>query len=182
MQTIVNYETLKSKKWNGGKTKEYFKDKDDFGIRISSATIDQGVSEFSDFTGYKRMLSILKNSVELNINGIFKTMNKDSVIQFEGSDKVLSKCDNEIIDFNVIWKEKDFIVKMNRMERDEKIIIDNNIFIISLVHNNAIMINNSKIFLNKYDGYINTENDLKRIQPSNKCLVVNFIKKKDSIN
>jgi len=177
MEKILNYKDLKSKNWNGGTTKEYFKDKVNFGIRISSAIIDKGVSEFSDFTGYRRILSILKNSVELNINGIFTTLKKNSVIEFEGSDKVISKCDNEIIDFNIIWDESNFFVEMSEVERDRKILIDHSIFILSLVDHNEIRINNSKISLNKYDGYINTENNFKTIELKNKCLIVKFIDK-----
>lgn len=177
MRTILNYKNLESKNWSGGTTKEYFKDQVNFGIRISSAIIDKGVSEFSDFTGYKRILSILKNSVELNINGIFTTLKKDSVIEFKGSDKVISKCDDEIIDFNVIWDESKIYVKLNDIQKNEKITIDNSIFILSLVDHNEIKINNSKISLNKYDGYIDTENNLKTIQSQNKCLIVNFINK-----
>ncbi|MCK5780107.1 MAG: HutD family protein [Psychrilyobacter sp.] len=174
MQRVLNYENLKQKKWNGGNTKEYYKDKVNFGIRVSSATIDKGESRFSDFTGYKRILSVLKNSVELNINGISTTLKKDSFVEFKGSDKVLSKCEDEIIDFNIIWREEEFLVEIKKMEINENARVENSIFIISLVDNNNIIINDSTIALNKYDGYVDTENNLKKIQSGNKCLVVNF--------
>lgn len=175
MEKILKYENLAINSWNGGTTKEYFRDKNEFGLRISTAIIDKGKSKFSDFTGYDRLLTLLKSSVNLTINGINSKLRKGTIIRFKGADKVYTDCKDEIIDFNIIWKTENFKLKMDIIERNEKRTIDKSIFILSTKNSTEITVNNSKIKLDKFDGYLNTENNFKTICPDKNCIIVSFV-------
>ncbi|MGL6132236.1 MAG: HutD family protein, partial [Fusobacteriaceae bacterium] len=101
-------------------TREIYKDQDDFNIRISCAEIYSGESLFSDFTGYKRILKILENSVTLQKNSdksIF--LDKRDIFTFDGSDKIKSKNEETVLDFNVIYKSDYYLVSFEEIKGDE---------------------------------------------------------------
>ena len=61
-----------STKWSGGQTTELLVEPDssslakrDFDFRLSTATVIMNTVEFSDFTGYQRILMSLDNPVRL---------------------------------------------------------------------------------------------------------------------
>lgn len=153
-----NIKDLIFNKWSGGITREIFKDQENFNIRISCAEIYPGENLFSDFTGYKRILKILENDVIIKKNNEEKLLlNQDNLFIFNGSDRVKSKNNDLVLDFNVIYKSE--YVEVSFEEIVGSYIINNfykkeNILIFSIKDNSKIFINNDNLKLKKYDFLI----------------------------
>lgn len=106
MEIIKSYKTTD---WSGGKTTEMFvypptssyADRN-FDFRISSATVEVEESDFTDLSGYHRLLTILDGQLELSVNNepAF-VLKRDVPFWFLGSDKVKSR--GVVRDFNVIY-------------------------------------------------------------------------------
>lgn len=106
---VIDKSSFKQYSWSSGKAVEMYisppgtkLEERNFDFRISSAVCPE-ISEFSDFSGYKRIFGVLDNRVILQINGNEKIVDKYDLIQFDGSDKVISK--GKCIDFNVMLSE-----------------------------------------------------------------------------
>lgn len=102
-----NIKNFIKQKWSGGITREIYRDQENFNIRISCAEIDPGENLFSEFVGYKRILKILENSVTLVKNNDRKNkifLDKTNKFIFQGSDKISSKNEDLVLDFNIIYK------------------------------------------------------------------------------
>ncbi|WP_432205596.1 HutD family protein (plasmid) [Cetobacterium somerae] len=147
---IKNVLNLSSKKWSGGTTKELFRDKENFSIRISCAEIYPGESDFSDFTGYKRILKILENNVTLIRNNQYIYLNNLNIFKFDGDDIIKSKNSQKVLDFNVIYKDDKLI---SLLEVEEKIFFktEDKALIFSKQNKNNYYINDIKFNMNKYD-------------------------------
>lgn len=102
---VKNIRDLAFKKWSGGITKELYRDREDFFIRISCAEIDPGESLFSDFTGYERILKILENSVCLTREEEEIVLDSKEIFFFDGAEKIKSKNEKKVLDFNIIHRE-----------------------------------------------------------------------------
>jgi len=109
MEIIKSYKTTD---WSGGKTTEMFiypptrsyADRN-FDFRISSATVEVEEIDFTDLTGYHRLLTILDGQLELSVNNVPTfVLKKDVPFWFLGSDKVKSR--GLVRDFNVIYTSK----------------------------------------------------------------------------
>ena len=103
-----------STKWSGGQTTELLVEPDssslakrDFDFRLSTATVIMNTVEFSDFTGYQRILMSLDNPVSLNA---FEPHH------FDG--KLKTTCQGECQDFNVIFKD-DYDVFVQALKGNE---------------------------------------------------------------
>lgn len=117
--------------WSGGTTKQLFiypKDGSyadrDFQYRISSATVDIDHSEFSDLTGFKRQLMILKGEMEINHIGhhrvILDTLDVDT---FDGGWKTESY--GRATDFNLIYKDDiEGEIKGMKIDANEPLLVD----------------------------------------------------------
>ncbi len=112
----VNKDSYKTTGWSGGKTTELFifpEDADyqtrNFQVRISSASIDDDHSVFTNLQGVTRYLTKLSGEAYLIINGKKVELNPNEVISFSGTDNVESygKC----VDFNLMLKNTDGIMK-----------------------------------------------------------------------
>lgn len=111
---ILNETDFKTTNWSGGKTTEIFiyphlseLSKRNFDYRISSAKVEVDKSEFSDFTGYNRILMILDGKVTLkHVEG---NETREIVLEpfkthhFRGGIKTFSE--GKCIDFNLIYKD-----------------------------------------------------------------------------
>lgn len=109
MEIIKSFKTTN---WSGGKTTEMFiypstssyADRN-FDFRISSATVEVEESDFTDLTGFHRLLTIIEGCLELNVNDKPSTrLVQDTPFWFSGSDKVSSR--GIVRDFNVIYSSK----------------------------------------------------------------------------
>ena len=167
---IKNIRDVKEKKWSGGITRELYRDKEDFNIRISCAEIDPGISNFSDFTGYNRILKILENQVTLEKNNEIISLDSNNYFVFDGSEKILSKNNNTVLDFNVIYKTDKVSVTFKELEKEKKLFIDANALIFSKSSNTTIKVSKEIKNLNKYDFI--TIKDKSVVDISGKCLVV----------
>lgn len=124
---VRNTRDLPEIKWSGGVTKELlrveFLNSDtpkDYELRVSTAIIEAGESNFSDFTGYNRALVILEGDVELSHSmREYFSLNRDMVHYFNGGIVTKSRCSDTVIDFNVIE-----LKKSNYIRSDVKITSD----------------------------------------------------------
>ncbi|MFH6957719.1 HutD family protein [Flavobacterium aquidurense] len=97
--------------WSGGLTYEFmiypktanYSDRD-FVFRISSATIEQVPSAFTQFKGYYRYLVMLDNSLNIEVNKEKKIYEKYEILEFNSDDEVTSYTKG--IDFNWMVSEK----------------------------------------------------------------------------
>ncbi|WP_430612079.1 HutD family protein [Flavobacterium sp. JP2137] len=83
--------------WAGGSTFQYFLYPNqasyahkDFTFRISSATLEQSPSVFTQFDGYTRYLCMLDNPLDLSRNGINQHFKKREIFLFDSADTVIS--------------------------------------------------------------------------------------------
>lgn len=163
---IKNLKDLPFTTWSGGTTTqlfikpENFTVKDDFDIRISSATIDPGNSTFSDFSKYNRFLTILEGWIDIahpseEVNQcVGKRLEKHIPYYFDGAIKTTSSSTIKVIDFNVIWKKSlaGIEVKILDFSKNTKIDLRNGeYFILSLEDNGKIVLFNDKFNLSKGD-------------------------------
>ncbi|MGL6119576.1 MAG: HutD family protein [Fusobacteriaceae bacterium] len=151
-----NIKNIFGKKWSGGITREIYKDQNDFNIRISCAEIYPGESVFSDFTGYKRILKILENEVILQKNSDKKIfLDKNNVFNFDGSDKVKSKNEDLVLDFNVIYNSNFYEVSFEEVNGYYSSVKNKNkgekVFIFSTEEASILFINNCNLNFQKYD-------------------------------
>ncbi len=99
--------------WAGGKTSQLFiypKNSSlklrDFDFRISTATFLDGESDFSDFSGYQRLLTPLEGDMQLCIEGRSDvTLSPFNIERFNGGLKTKSITSEAGRDFNLIFKE-----------------------------------------------------------------------------
>ncbi|WP_264529663.1 HutD family protein [Flavobacterium sp. N502540] len=97
--------------WSGGLTYEYliypktanYADRD-FAFRISSATIEQEPSVFTQFKGYHRYLVMLDNDLNIEINQEKKVYGQYEIMEFNSDDDVTSYTKG--IDFNWMVSKK----------------------------------------------------------------------------
>ncbi|WP_291293274.1 HutD family protein [Enterococcus sp.] len=96
--------------WSGGQTIEILVEPDsshlaqrDFEFRLSTATVTTDRSEFSDFTGYQRILLSLDRSISLVQSGCWIDLKAFEPYSFDG--KLPTICYGKCQDFNVIYKD-----------------------------------------------------------------------------
>ncbi|OHT45400.1 HutD family protein [Flavobacterium tructae] len=108
---LLPKENCKAAVWSGGLTYEYmiypktanYADRD-FAFRISSATIEQEPSVFTQFKGYHRYLVMLDNGLDIEINQEKKVYEQFEIMEFNSNDAVTSFTKG--IDFNWMVSEK----------------------------------------------------------------------------
>ncbi|WP_319370622.1 HutD family protein [uncultured Ilyobacter sp.] len=167
---IKNIRDVKEKKWSGGITRELYKDKEDFNIRISCAEINPGISNFSDFTGYNRILKILENQVILERGEQVVYLDKKNSFAFDGSERILSKSKHPVLDFNVIYKKDLISVTLKEVTGKTRISTGNNLLLLSKEDNTILETKDSARNLKKYD--FTTIKGESIISISGDCLVV----------
>lgn len=109
MDTIIlKSDDYKSTKWGGGETTEILiypeestLEKRDFIFRVSSATVEPGLHEFSDFTGYNRYLVTLDGDMELNCAEGTTILKAFEIFLFDGDVNTSAKSE-AATDFNLI--------------------------------------------------------------------------------
>lgn len=165
----------KSSIWSGGLTYEYiiypktaqYTDRD-FLFRISSATIEQVPSEFTQFKGYYRYLVMLDNSLDIEINKEKKSYEKSEIMEFKSDDEVTSYTKGN--DFNWMVSEK---------ISHHKLIITNSIqncnaeiVVLYSLDTTVITINEKSYDLNPYDLLVieNPERENIILDFSTECL------------
>ncbi len=102
----MRFKDVPIRKWNGGITRELYRDQDDFGVRISCAEIDPGETSFSDFAGYERILLVIEGNVRLERESGTVTIDPGQKLHFSGSEKIQSYNTSRVFDFNVIYSPK----------------------------------------------------------------------------
>lgn len=180
---ITNIQDLAFTKWSGGTTTQLFiqpkgfKVSDDFDIRISSATIRPGDSNFTNFKNHNRFLTILEGWIDISHpnngekEGVTR-LEKNSPYYFDGAIETVSKSDVEVTDFNVIWKKSISNVKveiLNLKELTKKEVENGECFIF-------VLDNTSSIELNEKD-YLVTQGDFIQIKEDKAKMLMkgNFI-------
>lgn len=110
---IIEQQDCPNSNWSGGTTTQLYiypqglTVKDEFLFRISSATVVAGESLFSDFSKYQRFLTTLKGDLWLQHNSNKRKLRQPFEPEFfDGAIKTCSYSDEEIIDFNIIWRKE----------------------------------------------------------------------------
>jgi environmental stress-induced protein Ves len=161
--------------WSGGLTYEYmiypkmakYADRD-FVFRISSATIEEVPSEFTQFKGYYRYLVMLDNGLEIEINKEKKVYEQYEIMEFNSDDEVTSFTKG--IDFNWMISEKIAQHKLEITNRNQN--CNAQILILFSLHTTVITINEKPYDLKPYD-LLFIENEEKEnivLDFSNECL------------
>jgi len=169
-----NLEEIAGNKWSGGITKELYRDRKDFNIRISSASIEPGSSKFSDFSGYKRILIILENKVTLTRENELIDLYEDDVFSFDGKDDIRSKNEKKVLDFNLIWNPLNIEISLNKICGKDNLFTDQNIFIFSTRNGSTFNYNNKDYALNKYDFIEILNREYKNIEFKGEFILINW--------
>lgn len=108
---IIDPKEYVTTNWDGGTTTQLYilptglTVSDDFTFRISSATVQSGESTFSDFSGYKRFLTVLKGEMFIKVGDATEEyITKLTPVFFDGAVPTSSRCSDNVVDFNIIWK------------------------------------------------------------------------------
>ncbi|MBO9585401.1 MAG: HutD family protein [Flavobacterium sp.] len=165
----------KASVWSGGLTYEYviypksanYADRD-FIFRISSATIEEVPSLFTNFKGYHRYLVMLDNGLDIEVNKEKKRYEKHEIMQFNSADEVISYTKGS--DFNWMVSEKISHHKLKITNSNEN--CNAQIILLFSLHATVIKINEKPYNLNPYDLVVveNVEKENVVLQFSNECL------------
>ncbi len=123
---IKNITEFKSSKWSGGTSAELFiypenssYGSQNFLFRLSSASIDEERSVFTDLEGFKRFIAPLEGELNISHNQKdFKSLSKNELYAFDGGIKTIST--GRCRDFNLMVKNgtKAFIKNHNSGENE----------------------------------------------------------------
>jgi environmental stress-induced protein Ves len=114
---IVKRNEFHSTTWSGGVTTELAIGPEGsdyasrhFGWRISTATVNSGESEFTKLPGVYRHLMVLSGALELTFESAQedRTLGPFNQVSFDGSQKVVGRCKNSVVDFNLMLGENYF--------------------------------------------------------------------------
>lgn len=152
--TTIKKQQYITSNWSGGTTSQIAiypsnstVSNQDFIYRISSAIVNVD-SNFTKYNGYTRYITTLDNSIILNDTNL----NVLEVHKFSGDDNTSSigKC----TDFNLICRNE-YECNMQVVENDYEIDTTNfNTFIIFSPFNSEIIINETKLYIEKYDSIV----------------------------
>ena len=169
-----NLKDIEGRPWSGGITREIYRDKDDFNIRISSAVIEAGASKFSDYSGYRRILKVLEGEVDLTRGSQKIRLDSKKVLLFGGEEEIYSESSSSVLDFNVIYKEDRVNPSLLEVTEKTTLITRDKILIISLEEESKINIHNKSTTLNKYDFLLFKEKEEKHLELSGNLLIVTW--------
>lgn len=156
----IDKENIKVNQWAGGETKEFYiypegsllKNRD-FLFRISSASSNLSLSEFSNFDGYQRILVVLEGHIKLVHNQQrHVSLSPFEQDHFNGED--VTECYGAMVDFNVITRK-------NLYHSVEVLYLDNDT--IGFVPN-LKKVGNHFIFLYVAQGSISIEHSSEKIE------------------
>lgn len=173
---LIKFSELDASKWKNGITYQYYifpnnanYQNKDFLFRISSATIDNIPSEFTNFIGYYRYLAMLDNNLDLKINNREVHLEPNQLIEFKSEDSVVSYSKGN--DFNLMIKED---------IQDYNIVIDKGFFVLKddfiilyALNNSTIHVNNNQYILEQKDCLVieNIENESFDLICSNNLII-----------
>ncbi|WP_202703284.1 HutD family protein [Flavobacterium sp. UGB4466] len=172
---LLPKENCKPAVWSGGLTYEYmiypktanYADRD-FAFRISSATIEQEPSVFTQFKGYHRYLVMLDNDLHIEINKQKKIYEQYEIMEFNSNDAVTSFTKG--IDFNWMVSEKisHHQLKITAVNQN----CNAQIVLLFSLDTTVVQINEKTYDLKPYDLLIieNPEKKNITLHFSNKCL------------
>lgn len=172
---LLRKENCKAAVWSGGLTYEYmiypktanYADRD-FTFRISSATIEQEPSVFTQFKGYYRYLVMLDNSLDIEINQEKRVYEQYEIMEFNSNDNVTSYTKG--IDFNWMVSEKisHHQLKITAANQD----CNTQIVLLYSLDTSVIQINEKPYDLKPYDLLVieNPEKENVTLRFSNECL------------
>ncbi|WP_428228937.1 HutD family protein [Flavobacterium sp.] len=161
--------------WSGGLTYEYMiypKTANytvrDFVFRISSATIEQEPSVFTQFKGYHRYLVMLDNGLDIEVNKEKKRYEKYEIMEFNSDDEVISYTKGN--DFNWMVSEKISHHKLKIASSNES--YNAQIIILFSLDTTVITINEKLYNIEPYDLLVieNPEKENIMLHFSNECL------------
>ena len=172
---LLPKENCKPAVWSGGLTYEYmiypktanYTDRD-FAFRISSATIEQEPSIFTQFKGYHRYLVMLDNGLNIEINQEKKVYGQYEIMEFNSNDAVTSYTKG--MDFNWMVSEKISHHQLKVTNSNQN--CNAQIVLLFSLDTTVIQINDKPYDLKPYDLLVieNPEKTDMTLRFSNKCL------------
>jgi uncharacterized protein len=172
---LLPKENCKPAVWSGGLTYEYliypktanYADRD-FAFRISSATIEQEPSVFTQFKGYHRYLVMLDNGLNIEINQEKKVYGQYEIMEFNSNDAVTSYTKG--MDFNWMVSEKISHHQLKVTNSNQN--CNAQIVLLFSLDTTVIQINDKPYDLKPYDLLVieNPEKTDIALRFSNKCL------------
>lgn len=118
--------------WSGGKTRQLFifpetgdYQSRQFDYRLSTATVELAQSEFSDLSGYHRLIMSLDKPIKLSLKDqqAEKLLRVFESYYFEGNEKIISR--GECTDYNLIYNNN-YVGQMMAIARNNDPICENN--------------------------------------------------------
>ncbi len=123
---IIKKESLETSIWSGGTTTQLsifpenakYQDRN-FVWRLSSATVEEETSEFTNLPDYNRILMILSGKLELNHNDKeIINLNAFDQNEFDGANK--TKSYGKVVDFNLMMRKDKCSGKVKAVSIDKK--------------------------------------------------------------
>ena len=133
---IIKKENTPVSKWFGGEIYRYFVypktssyDDKDFTLALVGAAVNLDESDFTDYSGYGRIIMTIDNDLTLNHNGgEMISLDKHELYAYDGGDttKSYGKAD----DFNIIFKKGQAFGDARNIEMVKDTKIDKNIVVV----------------------------------------------------
>ena len=177
----MNYSILKKKNiqpgiWDGGKTFEYFiypenstYSERNFLFRISSASIEKVPSDFTKFSGFRRYLLMLDDSLEIIRNGAEEIYLEEEIFEFDSDDSIVSKSSGS--DFNLMVAKSVHFSSVEILSETKE--INSDVIFLFAKTQTEISLENQKIELEENDLLVikNSNNELIRIDSNQKIIL-----------
>jgi len=120
---IIKKEELVPVKWAGGDISNLFiypadsiYEKKDFLFTLSTANVEQDVSDFTGFVNYNRIIMTLDNELKLvDNNDKSIVLTKNIPYLFDGADDTVSYANGKLTDFNIIFRKDHCFVDTNSL-------------------------------------------------------------------
>ena len=133
---IIKKEETTISKWFGGEIYKYFVypesssyDDKDFTLALVGAAVNLDESDFTDYSGYDRIIMTIDNDLNLNHNGgEMISLNKHDLYAYDGGD--CTKSYGKANDFNVIFKKGKSFGNTRTVELSKDTVIEKEIVVV----------------------------------------------------
>lgn len=143
---IIDQQNYLTTSWSGGSTTQLYilptglSVKDDFDLRISSATVCSGESEFSDFSGYKRFLTILQGGMFIkHADCPEQYLTQLQPLFFDGATPTYSRAEQGVVDFNIIWRADLAAPHISIIQGTQSLVADGTAFFYSCADSSVLI-------------------------------------------
>lgn len=167
---VITEQNMNTREWSGGKTTEMLiypgkasYTERDFRFRISSATVEEESSTFTDLPGIERHLVVLDGEIDLQIEKQSFHLAAFESIVFQGEDKTSSK--GKCTDFNLMLNGCRGNLEVFTIDGNKNVAVNPNEMCMFYTYESSLEIKKEKeVFDVPKKGLLVAENDMLTVE------------------